>query len=226
MRGSCLFRCAVVALLFAALAVAQQTGNEQAISLKTRLPLKAFLRQLYNVQLTAQGGATPYTWQVAEGEIPPGLSLGGDGVLGGTPSAVGEFRFVVTIVDSGHPAHQRNQEIVLRVLAPLLAQWSQPPKIVGRRIEGSIKVSNQSEDEFDLTIIVLAVNEIGRATAISYQHFPLKPGTTDMEIPFGENLSKGAYEINTDVVAEVAATNTIHRARLVTPEKLQVKQGP
>jgi hypothetical protein len=34
----------------------------------------------------------------------------------------------------------------------------------------------------------LAVNDIGRATAIGYQHFGLKHETIDFEIPFGENL--------------------------------------
>ena len=46
-----------------------------------------------------------------------------------------------------------------------------------------------------------------------------------MEIPFGENLPHGTYEVNVDAVAEVAATNTIHRARLVA-NKLDVQQGP
>ncbi len=224
MRGSGLFQALAVLLLFPPLLVAQ--GTEKAISLQTHVPLRAFVRQLYNQQLTASGGIAPYTWHIADGDLPPGISLGPDGVLGGTPSTPGEFRIVVTITDSGHPAHQRNQAIVIRVLAPLVAQWSRTPRVVGQRIEGAIKVSNPTEDEFDLTMIVLAVNEIGRATAISYQHFQLAPGTVDMELPFGENLSAGTYVINTDVVAEVATTNTIHRLRLVTPEKLQIRQEP
>ncbi len=226
MNRGMLLRLAAVLLLSAPLLVAQETRSTKSISLQTSLPLKAFVRQLYSVQLSAQGGTAPYTWQVAEGDLPPGVSLGRDGVLGGTLTAPGEFRFVVTITDAAKPAHQRNQPIVLRVLAPLLAQWSRPPRIVGQRIEGAIKVSNETEDEFDLTVIVLAVNEIGRATAIGYQRFPLKPNTTDVEIPFGENLPSGRYEINIDVVAEVTATNAIHRVRLVTPEKLQVNQEP
>ena len=87
-------------------------------------------------------------------------------------------------------------------------------------------VSNQTEQDFDLTVIMVAVNETGRATAIGYQHFPLKKNTTSLEIPFGENLPQGTYEINVDAVAEVAATNSIYRARLVPKERFQVLQGP
>jgi len=76
------------------------------------------------------------------------------------------------------------------------------------------------------TIVVLAVNEIGRATAIGYQHFTLTQGTVDLEIPFGENLPRGSYEVNLDAVGEVAATDIIYRSRLVTSERLQVQVGP
>ncbi len=87
-------------------------------------------------------------------------------------------------------------------------------------------VSNQTGQDFDLTVIMMAVNDIGRATAIGYQHFTLKKDTTSLEIPFGENLPRGSYELNVDAVAEVAATNSIYRARLVPNEKFQVQEGP
>jgi hypothetical protein len=87
-------------------------------------------------------------------------------------------------------------------------------------------VSNQTEQDFDLTVIMMAVNETGRATAIGYQRITLKKGTTSLELPFGENLPQGSYELNVDAVAEVAATNSIYRARLVPKEKFQLLQGP
>ena len=68
--------------------------------------------------------------------------------------------------------------------------------------------------------------ENGRATAIGYQRFPLKKGTTDFEIPFGETVARGYYVVHADGVAEVAEKNQIHRARLQTPVPLQVVAGP
>ena len=115
--------------------------------------LKAFLRAQYHEQLEAQGGTAPYTWKLAQGSLPPGIHLDPSGVLEGFPTETGDFHFSVTLSDNGRPAHQRNQELVLRVLAGLLVQWGNLAKINGQRIEGSVKVSNQTGDDFDLTAL-------------------------------------------------------------------------
>ena len=50
------------------------------------------------IKLSATGGTPPYQWQT--GSAPPGLSLGADGTLSGTPTTVGSFQFLVYAVDS------------------------------------------------------------------------------------------------------------------------------
>jgi len=191
----------------------------------TNLP-KGYLRQPYLTRLEAGGGITPLRWEVSEGSLPAGIVLQSDGFLAGTPTESGEFRFTVTVADSGKPAYQRRQQLSLVVVAPMLVQWLRYPKVTGQRLEGAISVSNQTESDFDLTVIAVAVNENGRATATGYQHFSLKKNSAEVEIPFGENLPFGGYELNVDAVAEVAATGSIYRARLAPKEKFQVTQGP
>lgn len=200
------------------------TGEPLAVR-TTSLP-RAYLRQQYETRLEARGGITPLRWEITEGTTPAGIVLGRDGILSGTPTETGEFKFTVTVTDGGRPAVQRNQQLVLTVVAPLMAQWGRYPKVAGRRLEGSIIVSDQTEQDFDLTVIMMAVNENGRATAIGYQRIALKKNTTSLEIPFGENLPQGSYELNVDAVAEVASTNSIYRARLVPKERFQLLQGP
>jgi hypothetical protein len=117
------------------------------------------------------------------------------------------------------------REYTLNVVSALLMQWKIPARVSGHRIEGSVEVSNTTEEDLDFTFVVLAVNETGRATAIGYQRFPLKKGTTDFEIPFGETVPRGSYVVHVDGVGEVADKNQIHRARLQT-EALQVTLGP
>src|SRR6266404_7545991 len=119
---------------------------------------------------------------------------------------------------------QQKQKMVLTVETPLTADWGRRAAVNGQRIDGSIKVSNRTGRDFDLTVIVLAVNDIGRATAIGYQHFPLKQSTRDMEIPFGDTLSPGNYAVNVDVLGEEPVSNRIFRARLVTGKE-QITQG-
>ena len=48
---------------------------------------------------SASGGSPPYTWQTT-GTVPPGLSIGTDGSVYGTPTAAGSFSFSVTATDS------------------------------------------------------------------------------------------------------------------------------
>ncbi len=215
-------------LVVAAHTIYAQQGaatGQPLVVLTTTLP-RGYTHQQYHAKLEAKGGITPLTWELAEGALPKGIELHPEGLLIGTPEETGEFHFTVNVRDSGRPAVEIKQPLVLVVVAPLLARWGRYPVVNGQRIEGSIFVSNQTEQDFDLTEIVMAVADNGRATAIGYQRFPLKTGTTDMEIPFGENLPYGSYQLNADVVAEVAATNSIYRARLVPKELLQIQQGP
>ena len=53
------------------------------------------------VALTASGGIKPYRWSVASGALPPGLTLGADGNVSGTPTSAGHFSFIVQASDSG-----------------------------------------------------------------------------------------------------------------------------
>jgi hypothetical protein len=214
-------------LALPAISCAQQGAATGApLEVRTNSLPKAYLRQHYETHLEASGGITPLGWEITGGAPPAGIVLGRDGVLSGIPTETGEFKFTATVMDSGKPAVQRNQRLVLTVVAPLLVQWGRYPKVTGQRLEGSIVVSNQTEQNFDLTVIMMAVNEIGRATAIGYQRLTLKKETTSLEIPFGENLPHGSYELDVDGVAEVAATNSIYRARLVPKEKFEVQEGP
>jgi hypothetical protein len=211
----------------ASVATAQQgAATGEPLIVRTASLPKAYLRQQYETRLEARGGITPLRWEITEGAAPAGIVLGRDGILSGAPTETGEFKFTATVTDGGRPAMQRNQQLVLTVVAPLMAQWGRYPKVTGRRLEGSITVSNPTEQDFDLTVIMMAVNETGRATAIGYQRVALKKGTTSLDIPFGENLPQGSYELNVDAVAEVAATNSIYRVRLVPKEKFQLQEGP
>lgn len=54
----------------------------------------------YAVQFSAQGGTSPYTWALASGTLPTGLSLGGAGALTGTPTVIGTYSFVIRVTDN------------------------------------------------------------------------------------------------------------------------------
>lgn len=181
----------------------------------TDLP-KARLWERYFFQLQASGGSGPYDWHLVAGNLPRSLLLNANGFLAGVVDRPGPFNFTVVVKDDSRPPKEETQKLLLNTEAPLIASWDQKAHVSGSRIDGSIKLSNQTGRDFDLTFIVLAVNDIGRATAVGYQHFLLKKDTRDMQLPFGETLSPGNYVTNVDVVGEEPISKQIFRARLVS----------
>ena len=144
-----------------------------------------------SVPVTSAGGIPRFKWMLSRGSLPPGLSLSEDGLISGTPTEKGEFPLVIFLSDGSTPPQKKNQAYVFHVVAPLLAEWSQPPRVNGRRIEGEVKITNQTGHDFDLTWIVVAINETGRATALGYQHGVVKDGA-ELQIPLENNCRTGS----------------------------------
>ena len=180
----------------------------------------------FHMLLHATGGVPPYVWSVASGDLPEGVTLTPEGLLSGRAAKPGTSSFTLKVEDSGHPAHTITKDFRAVVAAPMLLEWLQPPKVHDNRIDGAVQVSNGSADTFDLTVIIVAVADNGRATAIGYEHFPLKPGATNVQIPFGNTLPHGGYVIHADAIAEIPTRKAILRQGLQTPQPLQVIQGP
>ena len=214
---------ALAILLFAGSALAQQPASSPEVTITTK-DLPAGLWNHYSYKLEATGGVGPYTWHLLSGKLPRKLEFHDFGMIDGIVDEPGTFELTLEAVDRAG-ARSRPKKLTLTVEPPLTATWSRKAQVDGRRIDGSIKVSNTSGRDFDLTFDVLAVNEIGRATAIGYQHFTLKKNTRDMELPFGDTLSRGDYVVNIDVVGEELTSTMIFRTRLVTPKET-VTEGP
>ncbi|MEK6323666.1 MAG: putative Ig domain-containing protein [Acidobacteriota bacterium] len=65
---------------------------------------KGSINVFYAFTLQKAGGAAPYTWALASGALPPGLSLSPSlGVISGTPTQLGTFSFTVRLSDSQLP---------------------------------------------------------------------------------------------------------------------------
>ena len=203
----------------------QQVSAPYSISIATKGLPKASLWGPYTAHLQASGGIEPYHWRLVGGSLPSRISLNDQGIFTGTVDEPGPVEFTVVVTDNDNPPKQLRQELTLTTETPLTAEWLRKAQVNGQRIDGSIKLSNHTGRDFDLTFVVLAVNDIGRATAIGYQHFPLKKNTVDMEIPFGDSLSPGDYAVNVDVVGEEPVSQRIFRARLVTGKE-SIAQGP
>jgi hypothetical protein len=71
----------------------------------------------YSATLAATGGTTPYSWSIASGTLPAGLSLAsGTGVISGTPTGTGTSNFTVRVTDANSVA--ATHALSLTVVAP------------------------------------------------------------------------------------------------------------
>jgi PKD repeat protein len=71
-----------------------------AIAPATLSVLKRGLSYFPAATFTASGGTAPYSFAVTAGTLPPGMSLGWDGDLTGTPATGGTYTFTVATIDA------------------------------------------------------------------------------------------------------------------------------
>ncbi len=70
----------------------------------------------YSATLVESGGTAPYTWSVATGSLPAGLTLAAStGVISGTPTTAGSSSFTVKVVDSASPANSATATLTLDI---------------------------------------------------------------------------------------------------------------
>ena len=73
----------------------------------------------YAVTLSATGGTGAYTWSVAAGGLPGGVSLGtSSGLIAGTPSQSGTFTFTVRAQDPSDPTNAATRSYTLTIGSP------------------------------------------------------------------------------------------------------------
>jgi hypothetical protein len=67
----------------------------------------------YRHILQAAGGTSPYSWSIASGSLPAGLSLSSAGVITGTPSASGNVGVVLSVTDNTNATATANASITV-----------------------------------------------------------------------------------------------------------------
>jgi hypothetical protein len=81
----------------------------------------------YGFQFLETGGVLPLSWAVTAGALPPGLALGSDGSLSGTPTTTNSFTFTVTLTDSTSAKDAVGFTIVVNDPAPPAINNTPPP---------------------------------------------------------------------------------------------------
>ena len=98
-------------------------GNDFVITnLGTPLTITAMslpaapLTQLYSSTIVATGGTAPYIYGINFGTLPPGLVLQSNGLISGTPTAMGFYTFVVQATDTSMPPQTDTESFIINVM--------------------------------------------------------------------------------------------------------------
>jgi hypothetical protein len=73
------------------------------------------VHQAYSAGLNAVGSVGATTWVVSSGALPAGLTLSSDGIVSGTPTAIGASPFTVTATDAMWPEYPATQTLSIMV---------------------------------------------------------------------------------------------------------------
>lgn len=206
----------VILVALAPLAWTQsQTPDKPVFQIVTQnLPVPV-LGQRYVVPLKVIGGQPPYHWSIQNTPLPAGLTLDPDkGVIHGRLQSDQTFSVVVQVADSSQPPLIVTKLLVAGSTAPIKVEWVGNPTVAQSNIVGAVRATNGSKDAVETTVIVVAVNEVGKAFALRYEKLNLAPGSESPDLKFDVFVPTGSYTLHVDAVGEVAAKNVIYRDRL------------
>jgi hypothetical protein len=95
-------------------AIAVSNPSSSTLSITTSSVPAATVGAAYSATFAASGGTSPYTWGIASGSLPAGLSLNSStGAVSGTPSQQGTSNFSVKVSDSAQQAAEATFSIVV-----------------------------------------------------------------------------------------------------------------
>ncbi len=109
----------------------QVSAAPQAPTITTSSLPGGTVGQSYSATLQASGGTTPYSWSIASGSLPSGLSLSSSGTISGTPTSPGTATFTVRV--TGNDGRSRTRSLGIDVLVA-----SEPPQLASVLPEGVV----------------------------------------------------------------------------------------
>lgn len=188
-------------------------------------PPDCFLDEEYDAALHATAGSEPLKWEIVKGRLPAGLRLEpATGRLLGRCEAAGDATFIVRVTDAGKPPQTAEREFTLHVPPPIAVKWKNMPAVRAGGIHGSVTLTSGLKDDYEVTLIIVAVSEVGKAFALGYRHHNLRARAKLEDVEFGGDtlLPGGRYIVHVDAVGEDLANKKIYRARVQAQDPLIV----
>jgi hypothetical protein len=86
----------------------------------------------YSATLGAQGGVPPYTWSIASGALPGGLTLQAtSGAIAGVPNQAENMSFTAEVTDASVPAHTASEALGISIAAAVSGAAASACSVLG-----------------------------------------------------------------------------------------------